>query len=39
MGRRRHVNKRFSARKFRREVSRTKAANMRIHPTRGGWRL
>nr|WAE43551.1 MAG: DNA binding protein [Microviridae sp.] len=34
-----HVNKRKSARSFRKNISRTKAANMAIQPTRGGWRL
>lgn len=33
------VNKRRSARKFRRNVGRTKGANMRVTPMRGGWRL
>lgn len=33
------VNKRRSARKFRRNVGRTKAANMRGQPMRGGIRL
>lgn len=32
------VNKRRSARIFRKGISRTKAANM-IQPQRGGWRL
>lgn len=36
---RRHVNKRRSARKFRRNSSRTKAANLAPSPQRGGWRL
>lgn len=34
-----HVNKRASARGFRKSVSRTKAANMAVNPMRGGWRL
>lgn len=34
---RRAVNKRRSARKFRRQVSRTKHVN--LGPQRGGWRL
>ena len=33
------VNKHRSARKFRRQVSRTKAINMRAGPMRGGIRL
>jgi hypothetical protein len=33
------VNKRRSARKFRKQTMRTKAANMPIAPMRGGWRL
>ena len=37
--RRRPVNKAGSARVFRKQVSRTKAANMRIGPMRGGIRL
>lgn len=36
---RRHVNKRHSAKKFRKGISKTKAANMSIMPMRGGWRL
>ena len=36
---RKHVNKHHSARKFRKNVSTVKAANLRIHPMRGGWRL
>lgn len=39
MGYRRHVNKYSSARKFRRNVGRTKYANMRMGPMRGGIRL
>lgn len=34
-----HVNKRHSARKFRRASARTKAANIQASPQRGGWRL
>lgn len=37
--RRRHVNKGRSARKFRRSVGRTKAANVSTGLARGGWRL
>lgn len=33
------VNKRSSARRFRSNVRRTKAANMAGAPMRGGWRL
>lgn len=33
------VDKRHSASKFRRNVSRTKAANLQAMPMRGGWRL
>lgn len=33
------VNKRKSARKFRNNISRTKAANMQPQPMRGGYRL
>ena len=33
------VNKKRSARKFRKSVSRTKGANMARAPMRGGWRL
>lgn len=36
--RRHRVSKHRSARRFRRNVSRTKAANM-VQPQRGGWRL
>lgn len=36
---RRPVNKRKSARSFRKGVSRTKAANVNRSPQRGGWRL
>lgn len=37
--RRSYVNKRSSARKFRRATTRTKAANVAPAPQRGGWRL
>lgn len=37
--RRSHVNKRSSARKFRRNTQRTKSANLAPSPQRGGWRL
>jgi len=33
------VNKGRSARKFRKNMSRTKGANMAMAPQRGGWRL
>lgn len=33
------VNKSASASKFRRQVSKTKAANLPRMPMRGGWRL
>lgn len=33
------VNKGRSARKFRRNVGKTKAANNAVMPMRGGWRL
>lgn len=36
---RRYVNKGKSARQFRKNVSTTKAANLRGAPMRGGWRL
>jgi len=39
MMRRRPTNKRKSAKSFRRQSSRTKAANMQKSPQRGGWRL
>lgn len=39
MNYRRGVNKKRSARKFRRNISRTKAINMRATPMRGGFRL
>lgn len=37
--RRRHVNKRGSARRFRKNVSRTHKMNMRLSPMRGGYRI
>lgn len=37
--RRSHVNKRSSAARFRRSVSRTKSANIATGPMRGGIRL
>lgn len=37
--RRSRVNKRRSARQFRRATTRTKAANISPAPQRGGWRL
>jgi len=39
MMRRRHTNKKKSAKTFRRHSSHTKAANMQKAPMRGGWRL
>lgn len=36
---RKHVNKARSSRKFRKQVGKTKAANMRVGPMRGGIRL
>lgn len=36
---RRPVNKQASARQFRRNVGRTKAANVKVGPMRGGIRL
>lgn len=33
------VSKHRSARKFRKHVSHTKAANLSITPMRGGWRM
>jgi hypothetical protein len=36
---RKPVNKRASARKFRHHAKRTKAPNMAKAPQRGGWRL
>lgn len=37
--RRRPVNKKRSARRFRKNLRYTKAANLRASPTRGGFRL
>ncbi|AGT39915.1 hypothetical protein [Marine gokushovirus] len=37
--RRYNVNKGKSAKKFRKQVSKTKVANLRSNPMRGGWRL
>jgi uncharacterized Fe-S cluster-containing MiaB family protein len=37
--RRYSVNKGKSAKQFRKQVSRTKVANLRSNPMRGGWRL
>lgn len=37
--RRSKVNKKHSAKKFRRATTRTKAANVAPAPQRGGWRL
>lgn len=37
--RRSHVNKRSSARKFRRQAGRTHGKNIMAAPMRGGWRL
>jgi len=37
--RRYSVNKMKSAKKFRKQVSKTKVANLRSNPMRGGWRL
>lgn len=37
--RRGHVNKHKSAKRFRGNTSRTKSANVRGAPMRGGWRL
>lgn len=34
-----YVNKRKSAGKFKKHVRHTKAANMKLNPMRGGWRL
>jgi len=39
MMRRRPINKYKAAKKFRRGSMRTKSANMRGNPMRGGWRL
>ena len=36
---RKRVNKYKSAKRFKKNVSHTKAANMSINPMRGGWRL
>jgi len=36
---RKHVNKRKSAKTFRKHATRTKSANIRSAPQRGGWRL
>ena len=36
---RKPVNKYKSAKRFKRNVSTTKAANMSLNPMRGGWRL
>lgn len=33
------VNKHKSAKQFRNNISRTKAANVQMGPMRGGWRL
>ena len=33
------VNKYKSAKRFKKNVSHTKAANMSLNPMRGGWRL
>jgi len=37
--RRKPVNKYRSAKSFKRSAGRTKAANLRSNPMRGGWRL
>lgn len=37
--RRSHVNKYSSAKQFRKNTERTKGANLRQMPMRGGWRL
>ena len=37
--RRKSVNKRSSANRFKKHVRHTKAANMKLNPMRGGWRL
>jgi hypothetical protein len=34
-----HVSKGRSARKFKKNIQRTKSPNMSIKPMRGGWRL
>jgi len=36
---RNRVNKHKSAKRFKKNVSHTKAANMKLNPMRGGWRL
>jgi hypothetical protein len=36
---RKPVSKGKSSRQFKRNVSRTKGANMMVNPMRGGWRL
>lgn len=36
---RKPVNKSYSAKKFRKGVSKTKLANVVANPMRGGWRL
>lgn len=36
---RRPVNKTASANKFKRSVGKTKVANVRANPMRGGWRM
>lgn len=36
---RKSVSKRASAKKFRRQAGRTKVANLKITPMRGGWRM
>jgi hypothetical protein len=36
---RKPVNKRKSANRFKKHVGHTKAANMKLNPMRGGWRL
>ena len=36
---RKNVNKRKSAKTFRKNATRTKSANVRTAPQRGGWRL
>ena len=36
---RKPVNKRKSASRFKKHVGHTKAANMKLNPMRGGWRL
>lgn len=39
MGYRKHVNKHQAAKKFRKQISRTKSVNMVAAPMRGGIRL